>query len=131
MCCAASVDLDMICCAAPNGLNVIRIISEGYPALEVELDQLLPRPEERNTSAALVRGVAAKIQELGHKVGGFDAWATSSVLSGSGLSSSAAYEVLVGNIVNHFFCEGVLTPIQIAKIGQYAENVYFERSPAA
>ena len=86
-----SVDLDMICCAAPNGLNVIRIISEGYPALEVELDQLLPRPEERNTSAALVRGVAAKIQELGHKVGGFDAWATSSVLSGSGLSSSAAY----------------------------------------
>ena len=120
-----SVDLDMICCAAPNGLNVIRIISEGYPALEVELDQLLPRPEERNTSAALVRGVAAKIQELGHKVGGFDAWATSSVLSGSGLSSSAAYEVLVGNIVNHFFCEGALTPIQIAKIGQYAENVYF------
>ena len=109
-----SVDLDMICCAAPNGLNVIRIISEGYPALE-----------ERNTSAALVRGVAAKIQELGHKVGGFDAWATSSVLSGSGLSSSAAYEVLVGNIVNHFFCEGALTPIQIAKIGQYAENVYF------
>ena len=120
-----SVDLDMICCAAPNGLNVIRIISEGYPALEVELDQLLPRPEERNTSAALVRGVAAKIQELGHKVSGFDAWATSSVLSGSGLSSSAAYEVLVGNIVNHFFCEGALTPIQIAKIGQYAENVYF------
>ena len=120
-----SVDLDMISCAAPNGLNVIRIISEGYPALEVELDQLLPRPEERNTSAALVRGVAAKIQELGYKVGGFDAWATSSVLSGSGLSSSAAYEVLVGNILNHFFCEGALTPIQIAKIGQYAENVYF------
>ena len=120
-----SVDLDMICCAAPNGLNVIRVISEGYPALEVELDQLLPRPEERNTSAALVRGVAAKIQELGHKVGGFDAWATSSVLSGSGLSSSAAYEVLVGNILNHFFCEDALDPIQIAKIGQYAENVYF------
>ena len=92
---------------------------------EVELDQLLPRPEERNTSAALVRGVAAKIQELGHKVGGFDAWATSSVLSGSGLSSSAAYEVLVGNILNHFFCEDALDPIQIAKIGQYAENVYF------
>ena len=115
----------MICCAAPNGLNVIRVISEGYPALEVELDQLLPRPEERSTSAALVRGVAAKIQELGHKVGGFDAWATSSVLSGSGLSSSAAYEVLVGNILNHFFCEDALDPIQIAKIGQYAENVYF------
>ena len=120
-----SVDLDMICCAVPNGLNVIRILSEGYPALEVDLDQLLPRPEERNTSAALVRGVAAKVRELGHKVAGFDAWATSSVLSGSGLSSSAAYEVLVGNILNYFFCDGALDPIQIAKIGQYAENVYF------
>ena len=120
-----SVDLDMLACAAPNGLGVIRVISEGYPALEVELDQLLPRPEERNTSAALVRGVAAKVQELGHKVGGFDAWVTSNVLSGSGLSSSAAYEVLVGNILNYFFCDGALTPIQIAKIGQYAENVYF------
>ena len=120
-----SVDLDMISCAAPNGLNVIRIISEGYPALEVELDQLLPRPEERNTSAALVRGVAAKIQELGYKVGGFDAWATSSVLSGSGLSSSAAYEILVATIVDCFFGGGTLDPVERAKVGQYAENVYF------
>lgn len=120
-----SVDLDMLSCAAPNGLGVIWVISEGYPPLEVALDQLLPRAEERNTSAALVRGVAAKVQELGYSVGGFDAWVTSSVLSGSGLSSSAAYEVLVGNILNHFFCGGALTPIQIAKIGQYAENVYF------
>ena len=120
-----SVDLDMICCAAPNGLNVIRVISEGYPALEVELDQLLPRPEERNTSAALVRGVAAKIQELGHKVGGFDAWATSSVLSGSGLSSSAACEVLLGVIENHLFCRDELTAVEIAQMGQKAENLYF------
>ena len=120
-----SVDLDMLSCAAPNGLGMIRVISEGYPPLKVDLDQLLPRAEERNTSAALVRGVVAKVQELGYKVGGFDAWVTSSVLSGSGLSSSAAYEVLVGNILNHFFCDGALTPIQIAKIGQYAENVYF------
>ena len=120
-----SVDLDMLSCAAPNGLGVIRVISEGYPALEVELDQLLPRAEERNTSAALVRGVAAKVREMGYQVGGFDAWVTSNVLSGSGLSSSAAYEVLVGNILNYFFCDGALTPIQIAKIGQYAENVYF------
>ncbi|MGI5962505.1 MAG: galactokinase [Lawsonibacter sp.] len=120
-----SVDLDMLSCAAPNGQKVIRIVSEGYPKLEVELEQLLPRPEERNTSAALVRGVAAKVQELGYSVGGFDAYVTSSVLSGSGLSSSAAYEVLVGNILNFYFCDGGLTPIQIAKIGQYAENVYF------
>ncbi len=120
-----SVDLDMLACAAPNGLGVIRVISQGYPSLEIELDQLLPRTEERNTSAALVRGVTAKIQELGYPVGGFDAYITSNVLSGSGLSSSAAYEVLIGNILNRFFCGSGLDAVQIAKIGQYAENVYF------
>ncbi len=120
-----SVDLDVLGCAAPNGKRVIRIASQGYPALEVELDSLLPREGERNTSAALVRGVVAKVEELGYPVGGFDAYFTSNVLSGSGLSSSAAYEVLVGNILNHFFCGGALDPVEIAKIGQYAENVYF------
>ena len=120
-----SVDLDMLACAAPNGANLIRIRSEGYPTLEISLDSLLPRKEEENTSAALVRGVAAKVQELGYKLVGFDACATSTVLSGSGLSSSAAYEVLIGNILNHFCCGGSLDPVTIAKIGQYAENVYF------
>ena len=120
-----SVDLDMLACAAPNGKEVIRIHSQGYPTLEVELSSLLPRERERNTSAALVRGVAAKAAELGYPLSGFDAYVTSNVLSGSGLSSSAAYEVLVGNILNHFCCGGALDPIQIAKIGQYAENVYF------
>ena len=120
-----SVDLDMLACAAPNGQNVIRIHSEGYPELEVDLRDLSPRDEERNSSGALVRGVAAGIGQLGFSAAGFDAWMTSDVLSGSGLSSSAAYEVLVGNILNHFCCEGALDPVQIAKIGQYAENVYF------
>ena len=120
-----SVDLDMLTCAAPNGLDVIRVHSEGYPALEVALDSLSPREDEKNTSAALVRGVAAKIAELGHTLCGFDAYVTSNVLSGSGLSSSAAYEVLIGNILNHLCCGGALDPVEIAKIGQYAENVYF------
>ncbi len=120
-----SVDMDMLACAAPNGKNVIRVLSEGYPALEVELDSLLPREEERNGSAALVRGVAAKLKELGYPLLGFDAYVTSTVLSGSGLSSSAAYEVLIGNILNHFCCQGKLDPVTIAKVGQYAENVYF------
>lgn len=120
-----SVDLDMLACAAPNGLDVIRVHSEGYPALEVALDSLSPREDEKNTSAALVRGVAAKIAELGHTLCGFDAYVTSNVLSGSGLSSSAAYEVLIGNILNHLCCGGALNPVEIAKIGQYAENVYF------
>lgn len=120
-----SVDLDMLCCAAPNGKNMIRVLSEGYPALEIDLGSLLPREEEKNTSAALVRGVAAKIAELGYPLAGFDAYATSNVLSGSGLSSSAAYEILIGNILNHFCCAGKLDAVSLAKIGQYAENVYF------
>ena len=120
-----SVDLDMLACAAPNGLNVVRVVSEGYPALEVALDDLEVRPEEENSSPALVRGVAARIAQLEHPLSGFDAYMTSTVLSGSGLSSSAAYEVLVGNIFNHFSCGGALDPVTIAKIGQYAENVYF------
>ena len=120
-----SVDMDMLACAAPNGKNVIRIQSEGYPALEVELEELAVRPGEANTSAALVRGVAARVRELGYSLTGFDACVTSTVLSGSGLSSSAAYEVLVGNILNRFSCGGSLDAVTIAKIGQYAENVYF------
>ena len=119
-----SVDLDMLACAAPNGLDVIRICSEGYPLVNVSLSQLFPREEERNTSAALVRGVAAKMVEMGYTLYGFDAYVTSEVISGSGLSSSAAYEVLVGNILNHY-CGGALDEIQIAKVSQYAENIYF------
>lgn len=120
-----SVDMDMMACAAPNGKNVIRIQSEGYPALEVGLDDLSVKPEEANTSAALVRGVAARVRELGYTLAGFDACVTSTVLSGSGLSSSAAYEVLICNILNRFCCGGALDAAAIAKIGQYAENVYF------
>lgn len=121
----AGVNLDMLACAASNGQNVIRIRSEGYPDLEVELSDLLPREDEKGTSAALVRGVAAGIVQRGYKVGGFDACVTSDVLPGSGLSSSAAYEILIGTILNYFFCSKKLDAVEIAKIGQYAENVYF------
>ena len=120
-----SVDLDMLACAAPNRQNIVRVTSEGYPALEVDLSELDPRPGEENTSAALVRGVASRIAQLGYRLSGFDACVTSTVLSGSGLSSSAAYETLIGNIFNHFCCDHRLDPITIAKVGQYAENVYF------
>ena len=120
-----SVDLDTLACAAPNGKNVVRMVSEGYPAAEVSLDSLPPREEEQNTSAALVRGVAARLIELGYPLSGFDAYAVSNVIAGAGLSSSASYEVLLGNIFNHFFCGGKLDPVTIAKVGQYAENVYF------
>lgn len=121
----------MLACAAPNGSEVIRIHSQGYPTLEVELSSLLPRERERNTSAALVRGVAAKAAELGYPLSGFDAYVTSNVLSGSGLSSSAAYEVLVGNIPNHFCCGGALDPIQIATRLASTRRTCILASPAA
>ena len=121
----ASVDLDILACAAPNELGVVRIHSQGYPLVEVSLDDLEVRGEEKNTSAALVRGVAAKLTQMGYALTGFDAYAVSNVLSGSGLSSSAAYEILIGNIFNHFCCGGRISAIELAKVGQYAENVYF------
>lgn len=121
----ASVNMDMLACASPNGINTIRIMSEGFPELQIYLDDLERREEEVNTSAALVRGVAARIKELGYSLTGIDAYITSNVPAGSGLSSSAAYEVLIGNILNYFCCHSALSPMEIAKIGQYAENVYF------
>lgn len=121
----ASVDRDILACAAPNHLNCIRVCSEGYPDFEVGIDLLMPLESEVGASSALVRGVAAGIVEQGYSIGGVDIYMTSDVPSGSGLSSSAAFEVLIGNVLNHFFCGKTLDAIEIAKIGQYAENVYF------
>ena len=122
---AAAVDLDTVAAVRVNGTNKIRIQSEGYPLCEVTLDQLTPVASEINTTMALIRGVAARFVQLGCKVAGFDAYVTSTVLPGSGLSSSAAYEVLIGTIMNHLFFEGKVSQPEIAMIGQYAENVFF------
>ena len=120
-----SVDLDMLACAAPNGENVIRIFSEGYGETCVSLDDFMPVEAERDTTAALVRGVAAGVSALGCDISGFDAYVHSAVLAGSGLSSSAAFEVLVGVILNRFFCADALDAITIAKISQMAERDYY------
>ena len=122
---AAAVDLDTLAAVRPNGTNTIRVQSEGYPLCRVELDTLIPVAEEKNTTPALIRGVAARFTQLGCEVGGFDAYCTSTVLPGSGLSSSAAFEVLMGTIVNSLFFAGKASDPQIAQIGQYAENVFF------
>ena len=122
---AAAVDLDMLACAAPNGTGVIRFQSEGWPLVEVALDSLEPREEERESTAALVRGMAAQAIQKGYPVSGFDAYAVSDVLPGSGLSSSAACEVLLGVIENHLFCRDELEAVTIAQMGQQAENRYF------
>lgn len=121
---AAAVDLDSTAAAAENGESLIRVISEGYPMCIIDLADLLAKPEELGSTAALVRGVAAGIAQRGHRLRGFDAYVSSRVLPGSGLSSSAAFEVLMGTIINHISGCG-LTPVEIAQIGQYAENVYF------
>ena len=122
---AGSVDLDVIAAVAPSGDRTIRVQSEGFPMAQVDLDQLEARPEEVNTSVSIIRGIAAWFQRQGCRLEGFSAYVTSNVLKGSGLSSSAAFEVLVGNIINSLFFDGRCTPIQLAQIGQYAENVYF------
>lgn len=122
---AASVNLDVIAVAEPTDDNRITIKSEGFPEDSIDLSILDVLPEEKNTSASLIRGVAAKFAEEGYRIGGFRAYTTSDVMKGSGLSSSAAFEVLVGNILSHLFNGGQISAVKIAQISQYAENVYF------
>jgi galactokinase len=122
---AASVNLDIIAAARPNGTQQIRLQSEGFAMSVVDLTDLNPLPSEENHSNALIRGVAARFHQLGYSVAGFDAYMASNVLQGSGLSSSAAFEVLIGNIINTLFADSQVDPVTIAKIGQYAENVHY------
>ena len=122
---AAAVNLDTIAAVRLNQSDKIRILSEGYPMCEVDVKELVPVHDEINTTPALIRGVVARFAELGCDVKGFDAYCESTVLPGSGLSSSAAYEVLIGTIVNHLFFESKVTQAEVAQIGQYAENVFF------
>ena len=122
---AAAVNLDTRAAVRLNGTNVIRILSKGYPMCQVDITDLTPKAEEINSTPALVRGVAARFHEMGCQVQGFDAYCESTVLPGSGLSSSAAYEVLIGTILNGLFFDGRVSQPEIAMIGQYAENVFF------
>ena len=128
---AAAVNLDTVAAVRTNGSRQIRIQSAGYPLCTVDLDRLEPDPREINTTAAFSSGgVAARFVQLGCPVAGFDAYVTSTVLPGSGLSSSAAFEVLLGTVLNCLFFERKLTAPEIAMAGQYGENVFSE-SPAA
>lgn len=122
---AAAVDLDILMVAAGNDEGVIRIYSEGYPPSVVSLAELDPVEEEKYTAASLIRGVCARYKQLGYNAGGFNAVASSRVPKGSGLSSSAAYEVLIAAVLNDLYNQGELQPVLLAKIGQYAENEYF------
>lgn len=122
---AAGIDLDMLGAAVPNGKKEICVFSEGYGLQTIDLTCLDVRKDEINTSAALLRGIGARLTQKGFSIEGFDVYVTSNVLKGSGLSSSAAFEVLMGTIMNFLFCNGAVSAVEIAQIGQYAENVYF------
>lgn len=122
---AAAVRLDMLCVAAPNGTENVRVHSEGYGRITISLDELTPKPAEKNSAAALLRGIAAGFLANGLSVGGFDAFVCSDVPKGSGLSSSAAFEVLIGTVCNRLFNDGLVAPTLLARIGQYAENRFF------
>ena len=122
---AAAVNLDFLACVSPNGTQTVHFQSEGWPMTTVDLSDLEQQEAEKETTASLVRGVMAELAKAGYTVGGFDMYAVSNVLPGSGLSSSAACEILLGVAGNHLFCQDELDAVTLAKIGQKAENQYF------
>ena len=122
---AAGVSLDVIAAVVPTDDNIIQVKSEGFKMNKVNLSNLNVITKENGSSVALIRGVAAGLAERGYKIGGFKAYTISNVLKGSGLSSSAAFEVLIGTILNGLYNDGKIDPITIAKVSQFAENKYF------
>ena len=122
---AAGVSLDIIAAVIPTDDGYITVKSEGFPTDVVDICDTEPRDNEKNTSSALIRGMADGFKKNGYKLGGFKAYMTSDVLQGSGLSSSAAYEVIIGTIFNGLYNNGEVNDVEIAKLAQYAENVHF------
>lgn len=120
---AASINNDAI--AVVGISDSVNIISEGYPMISFSLDDISKQTDEEGTTLALIKGVLAGCRDRGYKIGGFNAYITSDVLGGSGLSSSAAFETVIGNILSYLYNDGGIDAVTIAKIGQYAENYYF------
>lgn len=122
---SAGVNLDIVAAVKPNDSDIIKIKSDGYDMICIDLKQLEQNKQEEGTTLSLVKGISAYFMKLGYDIKGFNAVMTSNVLKGSGLSSSAAFEVLVGTILNGLYCNNEQSAVKIAQIGQYAENVYF------
>ena len=122
---AASINKDAIAFTAPTGDDKVRILAEGFGMTNIDLSDLELREDEKGSTPALIRGVFRGLKDNGYKLGGFNAYITSDVLIGAGLSSSAAFETLIGTIVSGLFNGGAIDSVTIAKIGQFAENVYF------
>ncbi len=122
---AGSVNLDVIAVVSPRDDTLVQVQSAGYPMDTVDITDLASRAEEINRSASLIRGTVACFAKRGYGIGGFNAYTTSNVLKGSGLSSSAAFEVLIGTILNHIYAQTQVSAVEIAQIAQFAENQYF------
>lgn len=122
---ATSINLDAIAVVAKTEDNRIRLVSGEFPMVEMDMNNVEKREDELETTDALIRGVAAGIKNKGYDIGGFEAYVTSDVLMGAGMSSSAAFESLIGTIFSGLYNDGTVSSVDIAKIGQYAENVYF------
>lgn len=123
---AASIDLDIIAVASPSAGSVIRVKSEGFPEDVVDFGVYnAPNPARYEKSDSLIAGMVAGFRKGGLAVGGFDAYTTSNVLKGSGISSSAAFEDMIGNILNYVYNDGKVSNVEIAKLAQYAENRFF------
>ena len=120
---AASINDDAI--AIVGNSNSVNIMSEGYPMISFSIDDISKNDNEEGTTVALIKGVLAGCRNRGFSIGGFNAYITSDVLGGSGLSSSAAFETVIGNIISNLYNDGKIDAVTIAKIGQYAENHYF------
>ena len=120
---AAAVHLDML--ALVRAADDITLVSEGYPAISISAETSEPEASEQGTTVALIKGVLAGMQARGYRIGGFQAYVTSNIPTGAGLSSSAAFEVLIGTILSVLYNEGEISPIEVAMIARYAENVYF------
>ena len=124
---AAAINLDAVAAVSKRDDSIICVNSEGYPSISIDTKDLSVKNDEAGKSTALIRGICARFKQLGYKYGGFNASVTSRVLSGSGLSSSAAYEVLIGTILNYLYNDGKISAVEIAQISQYAENVFFKK----
>lgn len=122
---AASINNDAIAIVKPLDEAVVKVVSKGYDMITVNLNDIEFSESEKETTVSLIKGVLYKMKENGHKIGGFQAYITSDVLIGAGLSSSAAYETLIGTIISGLYNDMKVSAIEIAIIGQYAENVYF------
>lgn len=122
---AAAINLDAIAVVSKNDDNIVRVKSKGHKMNIVDLDDLEPKKENYGNSTTLVQGVAAGIKNLGFEISGFDAYTMSDVMGGSGLSSSAAFEVLIGSVFSYMFNGGRISAVDIAKVAQYSENVFF------